>query len=344
MEETIQRTFDTREGSTLVVENIQGPITIEGWDKAQTDITATRHQDWAQVDITQEGEKVVARTKAGEGASQWLGWFGSKRSARVDYAIRVPYATNLEIKNVSGPIAVRQCKGQMRANSVDGKVTIEDVTGEVRAETVNGALSATRLDGKADLKTVNGGLSLEESQLSGLSAQTVNGKIRVSAQWAANAQISLQTVNGDCLVKVPADFRAAVSAHGINVSVKCGQEEPVKRQFGGWQGSVGPDQDGEPEARISFHTVNGNLCIDNSGPAVDTPSGFVAKAKISEMATPVEGGQEPMHVKVDDEPQLEAFQEAPPAETPSPLTELEILQMVERGEITVQEAIEMMQK
>jgi hypothetical protein len=164
----------------------------------------------------------------------------------------------------------------------------------------------------------------------------VNGQIKADAAWDADAQIDLHTVNGDCDLTVPAGFSAKASARGINVSVTDPQGKTITRQFSGWQGTIGPkttSTDGEPRAEIAFHTVNGHLRM-HSGPATATATQY-AKQAAGAPSTPVEPEAEPVQVKVAQAPPQQAPQEAK-----SPRTQLEILQRVERGELTVQEAIE----
>jgi hypothetical protein len=48
MPETIHKTFDTPGRGDLVIDNIEGPITVTGWDRSQTEVTATPHQDRAE--------------------------------------------------------------------------------------------------------------------------------------------------------------------------------------------------------------------------------------------------------------------------------------------------------
>jgi hypothetical protein len=333
-QDTIRKTFDTPDGSHLVVENVQGPITVTGWDRPQIEVSATPRQDWVQVEIEQHDGKVIARTVHEQSRGKWMNWFDGSRSPYVEYAVNVPHTSDLELKNVEGPITVRHCQGKIRVQNVDGQVTLDHTKGDIRAETVNGPLAANHVDGYANLKTVNGKLGLQESALSGLSAQTVNGKIKAAAAWDADAQISLHTVNGDCDLTVPSDFRARASAHGINVSVTCGQAKTVNRQFGGWHGTVGPQAEAstdEPQAEISFHTVNGHLRIDNSGAPTGTVT-HVAKSTARPEA-------EPIQVKVPQAPPEDAQGEPEP-----PKTQIEILQMVERGEMTVQEAIKLLEE
>lgn len=336
MAEAIHKTFDTPVKPHIVIENVRGPITVTGWDRPQTEIQAAPEQEWAQVEISQHDHKILARTKTEQGTGRWMNWFNGSRAPRVEYTVSVPHTTDLEIKNVEGPITVSQCTGKIRVNNVDGQITLDHAQGDIHAETVNGPLSASHLQGAPQLKTVNGKLTVQESTLSGLSAHTVNGQIEAAATWDPVAQISLHTVNGDCTLAVPSDFRALASAHGINVSVTCGEDKTVTRQFSGWQGTIGPKADSpgdEPPAKIAFHTVNGHLRVDTSGP----PQGQMPRDTAAQYAK--QAAPESIQVKV---PQGPAESEPVEAKAPKK-TQLEILQMVERGEITVQEALEILE-
>jgi hypothetical protein len=349
VQERTVKTFATPEGCKLVVENVKGQIVVEGWDRPETEITAVRHQEWAEVEIIQDDDKVIARTKNArgdgeQGIGQLLNWFSSDRTPTVDYSVRVPFASNVKLKNVNGPIEVRQTQGKVRVNNVDGSATLEEIEGDVRAETVNGALRIVQFSGAADLKTVNGQVDLEKGNLAKLSAQTVNGNVTVAAELSG-AKYSFKTVNGNCKLHIPADLRASVSAHGVNLHVDCAQPaQSVRRQFGNWQGAIGPEQSSEPKVEITFHTVNGHLDVDNTGPAAgpakEPTAAFVTKAEAAPEPSEAPQAPEPptppdsIEVKVD-----EAVPAADETPEPQPPSQLEVLQMIERGEITVEEAV-----
>ena len=62
MAEPIEQTFDTPQGCDLVVRNVKGTISIQGWDRAETQVVAQPHQEWGRVKVYQEGRTVVAET------------------------------------------------------------------------------------------------------------------------------------------------------------------------------------------------------------------------------------------------------------------------------------------
>ena len=336
MEEKIEKTFDTPEGCDLVVENVRGEIIVEGWDRPETEVVAIRRKGEAEIEITQDGRKVIARTKHEHQAFAWLDWLTKGSAPVVDYTVRVPVTSNVKLKNVNGPIGASQVQGQVKVNNVDGSANLHAISGEIKAETVNGSLKASELEGSAKLNTVNGKMEVTSGTLSALKADTVNGSIAVQATLSSEGSYNLHTVNGSCHLTVPSDFTAHVSAHGINMSVDCQvPSESVSRRFGSWEGIIGSG-DG-PTAQIRFNTVNGQLRIDNGETSTEAEP-LVAKAKAP---APSESPTESVEVKVTDSPS----DEAPPAkETPAHKTQREILEMIERGEISVEDAVKLLQE
>ena len=340
MDEQIEKTFATPEGCDLIVENVRGEIIVEGWDQPSTQVVAVHRKGKADIEITQEGRKVIARTKHERNGVFWLDWLTKGGAPIVDYTVRVPYASDLKLKNVNGTISAARVQGTVHVNNVDGTAVLSAIEGHIQAETVNGSLQAETLEGTAKLKTVNGQMKVS-GNLSGLRADTVNGDIKAVATLAVDGDYVFHTVNGSCHLTVQPELCAHVSAHGVNMSVDSKlPSRAVTRRFGNWEGTIGTG-DG-PSAQIRFNTVNGRLRIDHAEGTTETPSApFVAKAEAEPKAAhippepePPEPETIPVEVKV---------AEMPPADTP-PVgrSQAEVLQMVERGEISVDEAIKLL--
>jgi len=340
MTEETKKTLATPDGCDLVVENVQGKISVEGWDRPETEVIAVRHQEWAEIEIYQEGRQVVARTKDRRGPPRLLNRSGKDRTPTVDYAVRVPHASNVRLKNVNGPVHVAHVQGNVHTNNVDGLSTLQAITGQVRSETVNGPIQATGLDGEAQLKAVNGRVVVQESRLCDLAAEAVNGQIEVATTVDVQGRYTFKTVNGSCHLTVPPDAQARVSVDGLNSGVDCSlPARAVERSFGSWRGVIG-EGDG-PKAEITFHTINGRLRLDSSEATTETPIPFVAKAETKagpppDVPEPLEPSTTPIEIKVAETPSTEE------AGTKQALSKTEILQMTERGEISVDEALELL--
>jgi hypothetical protein len=341
MEARIEKTFETPEGCDLVVKNVRGEITVEGWDQPATEVVAVRRKGNAEIEIFQEGRRVTARIKDERNGFGILDLFTKGNTPVVDFLVRVPVASDTKLTNVNGTIRATQLSGKAKINNVDGSAILDRVTGEIHAETVNGTLETKQIAGSAELKTVNGKMKVRGETLDHLHAHTVNGDIRVAATLDGNGDFGFHTVNGSCKLYVQPSFRAHVSAHGVNLSVDC--QLPggsVSRVFGKWEGTIGTG-DG-PLAEVSFHTVNGKLRILTDGEGEP----FTAKADADEPAEPVTGSAtEPVAVKVAEPAEPTTEQVEVKVGEPAPeqaKTKAEILQMVERGEISVDEAIKLL--
>jgi DUF4097 and DUF4098 domain-containing protein YvlB len=339
MTEQTEKTFSTPDGCDLVVKNVQGTISVEGWDRPETRVTAVRHQDWVEVEISQDGRQVVAKTKDERDPMGVINWLGKGRTPSVDYTVRVPFSSNLRLRNVSGPMQVAQIRGKVRTSNVDGPTTLESITGQVTSETVNGPIRAAELTGEAKLKAVNGRLIVERGRLAELSAEAVNGQIEVTTALSAEGVYSFNTVNGSCRLAIPGDSRARVSVRGVNSGVDCDlPTRGVERSFGRWKGLIG-DGDG-PMADITLRTVNGRLRIQGAEATVEEPESVVVKAEAEPPPPPPAPPEpvEPVEVKVT------ASEAGEPVQAKEPSSKTEVLEMIERGELSVEEALELLKE
>ncbi len=91
------------------------------------------------------------------------------------------------------------------------------VTAEL--QTVNGNVRVRDLDGELNLENVNGSIEVRGAKRS-LSAQTVNGGIDAAARaLPPDADVSLQTVNGNVLLTLPKDAHFNLSASTMNGTI-----------------------------------------------------------------------------------------------------------------------------
>jgi DUF4097 and DUF4098 domain-containing protein YvlB len=83
-------------------------------------------------------------------------------------------------------------------------------------QTVNGDVRVRDVDGELNVSTVNGSIEVRGARQS-VSAQTVNGKVDAVAQaLPADAEVSIQTVNGDVSLTLPPDAKFDFEASTMN--------------------------------------------------------------------------------------------------------------------------------
>jgi len=319
--EEIEKIFEVADLAALVVaiSNISGTVVAEAWDQPTVQVRALKRArsqrsfDRTHVEISQDGAEIRARTRIDEeaiiaGVMDFLR--GDRAGATVEYTVRMPAAGALRAKNVNGTIAVSGLANRSVVNAVNGGVSLINLSGQTAAGTVNGSLKAEGLSGAAELSTVNGSLDLTGSALGQLEARTVSGSIRAALSIAPDGRYEFSTTNGNCELKLPAGSRCTLTMESVNGGVECGLphttiSSEMRPAFSSWEGAV--NGGGAP---VRVRTVNGRLRVFEDA-AADTPAATTAQKD---------------------------------AEPPKPAARgtMDILRAVERGELSVDDAMKAM--
>jgi DUF4097 and DUF4098 domain-containing protein YvlB len=192
--ETFDKTFAGK--ATVGVENENGSVTVQSWDRNEIRVEAEKTVDGSgeaaktamkelRVDVREEGDSLRVRTvtpKRGDGGFfSWLA--GNDVDANVRYTITVPRKTNLDLETVNGRIEVRAVDGVMDLETTNGKIEVAKCSGRVNAETTNGGIVAeltATSTGRMELETTNGGVQIElpAGFRANLDARTTNGSIK----------------------------------------------------------------------------------------------------------------------------------------------------------------------
>ncbi len=235
--ETVNKTYVLAADGIVSLENVNGDVEITGWDKNEVRIDAEKRarndEDLQKIsirfsstnlDINGHGaSKLSIKTEIPKGHFGFL-WFGNSNvRGEVRYKLMVPFGAHLE-----------------KIDVVNSDITVREVRGPMNLDTVNGRIRATGLaaDGRFD---------------------TVNGSISVSFDSVKNARrITLDTVNGPCTLRLPADAGGRVNADTVNGRVSC--DFPIRLESTGRHSLRGVIGDGETD--IVLDSVNGSLRIE----------------------------------------------------------------------------------
>jgi len=179
-------------GGRVTVENVDGDILVEGWDRAEVEATVVMRSRSSQDRL--DAIKVAVEAKPGSLAFHTLYPTNPEKRVRVDYRLRVPRQVQLEdLSTLQGSIAVRGVEGSMKARSLHGDITGIDVSGSVEAR----ALTGNILISLRSLPDARGAIRLE----------TINGNLNLQVPAKTNADLELTTVAG----RIFGDFRYEVS-------------------------------------------------------------------------------------------------------------------------------------
>ena len=222
--ESFEKSVPMAADGSLRLENINGEVTVEVWDRDEVQILAEKSArneaglERIEVQVTTKGDEVRIGTKYGKSG----GWFSWNSQGEVKYALKVP-------ARMAG----------LRIQTTNSRLEVSGVEAKVELETVNGSIEASGL--RRDVKCT-----------------TVNGSIKVALAAGAKAEsVSLTTVNGSCAVDLPDGFGAEVRAEtvngGISLDLPSEKSESTRRSL--------KARVGDGTCRVALASVNGGLKV-----------------------------------------------------------------------------------
>ena len=217
------KTYPLAKGGHFTLDNINGSVQVEGWDRDEVEVRAVKTAttdpedlDAVQIEVDSQPSTVAVHTHYPMGPGAEVG---------VEYHIRVPNRVLLG-----------------KVGTVNGSVRVRGVEGGGELSSVNGDVEVTESSGRFNAKTTNGDLHLELRHLQNgerMDLETVNGSVSLGLPSDARADIEGQNMNGDFYSEVPV------------TPVTLAGALPGSRAFHGRFGRGG--------GPISVRTVNGGI-------------------------------------------------------------------------------------
>jgi DUF4097 and DUF4098 domain-containing protein YvlB len=220
-DEVFDRVVPLKATNSFELQNVNGSVDVEGWDRDAVEIHAVKTAknsradlDRVRIEIESAADHVSVQTvypKDGQDQDE----------VSIAYTIRVPQRVLLrQVSTVNGDVRVHGVNATGKLRSVNGDVEAYDSTGALSAETTNGNIR----------------LQLCSLTDSPVNAQTVNGSIVVSLPNGSGAALDARSLNGE----VSSDLPFAGSSSG-------------RRDFHGMLGTGGTS--------MRLRTVNGSIHI-----------------------------------------------------------------------------------
>lgn len=232
-----RKTIDFLSQGKVNVRTVNGVIDLISWEKNTVEIFAEikikNHSSREAQELLNKVEIVIdlrgdelfidadyPQREHGDGFWNWV--FGSGCRPVIDFYIKVPKQTNLNL------------------HTTNGKILTEDVDGKSELHTTNGSIDAEHMKGSLD-------------------AYTTNGSIFVSCSFfGENDEITLKTTNGGIKLILPSEVQANVRAATVNGSIHTDfpmtvQGKFIKKRISGEINGGG--------GLIELSTVNGSIRI-----------------------------------------------------------------------------------
>jgi len=207
-QEKFEKNIPFESGGYLAVTNQNGNIRVSSWNEESVQITAYKRVSvsnsseagkWLEkieIEINQNDHEIEIKTHTPDQKEGFLEKFFSKHnvSCSVEYEIRVPEATDLNLRTSNGNIDIREIEGRLRL------------------ETTNGNIDAVEIKGLARCETTNGSIHAEFEQVPDqdrMSFETTNGSIKIFLPEDFGGDFDLNTINGG----ISSDFPIKVEGH-----------------------------------------------------------------------------------------------------------------------------------
>jgi len=259
-QEDFNQTLPLSAHGRLRLDNVNGRVQIIGADRSDVVVKALKHGKTQEsvkatkINVAASPDEIAIHTEQppGEtGFSAIWSWLknGGNNDTTVDYAIQVPRHTRLA--NIS---------------SVNGRVVIDDVSGDIAASCVNGEMQVRDVAGSLKLSAVNGRIAAELVSLGrgqSVSLNGVNGRIEVILPADADADVSVDTVNGHITSEFP------------SLIVK--KDFPIGQHLKSTLGKGG--------ANVKAYSVNGSISIQQGRPAASPSASADLNSTAEEVTT-----------------------------------------------------------
>ena len=315
-DESIEKTFQVTDPARLSISNIRGSITISPGEAGVIEVKAIKHGNFDSgrygVDMTQASDgSVSVETRADDVLFGFL-----SHPPKVEYSVRVPQGIHLDVSCVSSTLNVSGLEGVFKLKTVSGDTELANLSGPTRIKGVSGDISGSHLEGVLEVGMVSGRLRLLESTFPSADASTVSGDL-ILQTTLSDGPYNFSSVSGNVRLLVPADTHCNVELNSVSGRIRSSLPATTIRMGHGLK--VTQIQSGGVPVRLK--SVSGGVSIETEG--------------IPASAVPVTSPESAA-------PSLPVPLSPPFTPAPAPLSTAEILQRIERGEMTVDEAIKLM--
>ncbi len=313
-EQRYERTFTVGQRAELTLRNVRGDIQISGWDRPEVSIVAvkTMGSEWGAhesfdrttVETDQDGSHIRVRTRAHTNDGLF-GWMGIGRTPpRVSYTIKTPATSDVSLRTVNGNLRISGIIGAAYLRTVDGDIEIERLSGQIIVSSVSAAIRGNEIGGTVAIKAISGNVVFTRSQLTSFYAKSVSGDVELETTIDPAGSYEAGSVSGSFRLLVPPDSQASAELTSVSgrgsCELPCRVTEQDRRH---WQATIN-----NGGALIRLKSVDGSLTIAPTTRLTNAPA-----------------------------PTPPAAPAAAPADNEWP--EMDILKSVERGEVSVEDAI-----
>jgi hypothetical protein len=333
----------------LSVKAVTGKLTVRGIEGEEARVTIRyriRATDEASAERALETGRVLVERSDGRLSietperrlSTGLAWLMSGARVSADISVDVPWGTRVRLETMNGSIQAADLTGEQRYRTISGNVGLWSLAGAIDVGSVSGSISLDR-GGEVWLRanTVSGSIHARADRFGSLALSTTSGGIYVHGALDPGGQHRADSISGSVELTALSGVRAELKT--ISGSIQSTFGTSVEGTRGAWRATVG---DGRALFRVN--STSGGLRLVAAQPATGAPAAGAAEpasgpasaessATESSATEPAAGGWS-AEAESSDEVAREIREDE----------ELAILAALERGEIGVDEASDLLER
>jgi len=259
----LAKTFDLGRGGRFILNSRIGSVTVTGTASSivQVVITSNRPDLESRVDLDFEQGPGIVRLSAFEKEPKSWFWEAFSWTTRdpmnLEYQIRVPISTDLEIDTSGGPVRIFEIRGTVKLDTAGGAIGLRDLEGTVTAETAGGDVILERVRGDVRVATSNG--DIRATDLDGpLFARTGVGSIEIDR---ISGDVDVGALKGSVKIENASGHVSARCAQGpLEVDFAPGNQSGGK--LSSLKGGVRVKVDRRANLLVDAHATDGRVRTD----------------------------------------------------------------------------------
>jgi DUF4097 and DUF4098 domain-containing protein YvlB len=192
------QTYAIEPGGSLEVQNVNGTVEVNGWDRNEVEVRAVKTAERREADLARVTIDVAATPHSVAVTTRYPQNDGVE--VTVDYSIRIPHGARLQLAStVNGTLRVSGIENVGSLRTINGDIEVYDSAGPVAAHTTNGNV-------RLELHRVEAGVA---------SAVTTNGSIVLALSPGSHANLEARSLNGDFQSELPLRVEGALQPREV---------------------------------------------------------------------------------------------------------------------------------
>src|SRR5579859_55384 len=188
------QSYPLQPGGKFELQNVNGPVEVEGWDKNEVEIHAVKVAKENEADIDRVSIEISAKPDDVSVVTRYPQNEGVE--VAVVYTVHVPHGARVE-----------------HLGTVNGTLKIAGVDAVEDLRTVNGNIEVYEGGGSVHAHTTNGNLHLELLRIlgeRGMTAETTNGSVVLAVPQDTQANLEARSMNGSFYSELPVAFESSL--------------------------------------------------------------------------------------------------------------------------------------